>query len=259
MPELTQDVALSWIERWDRQQEVYLAEREERFTVLLDALEAGVGREDPLVLDLGSGPGSLSVRLLDRLPQATVLAVDADPVTLTLGRAAYGERAGLQFIDLDLSTPGWSAGLPGPADAAVSTTALHWLTEPQLRAMYAELATVLRPGGLLLDGDHLRSSATAAPTLARLERALEEREDQRRYPVGHREDWDGWWDAAAADPELAGDVAERNRRRVESNHHGSETTLLQTHADALRAAGCAEVGTLWQRGGDRLLCGVRGA
>src|ERR1700684_2063555 len=134
MPELTQDAALSWIERWDRQQEVYLAEREERFTVLLDALEAGVGREDPLVLDLGSGPGSLSVRLLDRLPRATVLAVDADPVTLTLGRAAYGERPGLQFTDLDLSTPGWSAGLPGPADAAVSTTALHWLTESQLRA-----------------------------------------------------------------------------------------------------------------------------
>jgi methylase of polypeptide subunit release factors len=29
------------------------------------------------VLDLGSGPGSLSVRLLRRLPQATVLAIDA--------------------------------------------------------------------------------------------------------------------------------------------------------------------------------------
>ena len=59
-------------------------------------------------------------------------------------------------------------GLPRPADAAVSTTALHWLTEPGLRAMYAELATVLRPGGLLLDGDHF-GSGPAAPTLVRLE------------------------------------------------------------------------------------------
>ena len=99
--------ARTWIARWDRQQEVYLPEREERFTALIDALEAGVGREDPLVLDLGCGPGSLSVRLLDRLPQATVVAVDADPVTLALGRAAYGERPGLRFVDLDLSAPGW--------------------------------------------------------------------------------------------------------------------------------------------------------
>ena len=38
MPELTPDVALAWIERWERQQEEALPEREERFTVLIDAL-----------------------------------------------------------------------------------------------------------------------------------------------------------------------------------------------------------------------------
>jgi len=258
MPDLTPDAARGWIDRWERQQEVYLPDREERFTILLDALEAGAGRKDPVVLDLGCGPGSLSVRLLDRLPDATVQAIDADPVTLTLGRAAYQDRPGLHFNDLDLSTPGWSAGLPGPADAAVSTTALHWLTESQLHALYTELATVLRPGGLLLDGDHLRSSEATAPTLTRLERTLEEREDQRRYPGGHPEDWTAWWDAVAADPGLAAEVAERDRRRVESTHHAwSETVLLETHVGALRAAGFAEVGTLWQRGGNRLLCAVR--
>jgi len=34
--------------------------------------------------------------------------------------------------------------------------------------------------------------------------------------------------------------------------------LLATHLDALRAAGFTEAGTLWQRGGNRLLCAVRG-
>ena len=51
-------------------------------------------------------------------------------------------------------------------------------------------------------------------------------------------------------------VAERARRRVEAGHHVSESTLLATHVEALRAAGFAEVGTLWQRGDSRLLCGV---
>jgi hypothetical protein len=122
--------------------------------------------------------------------------------------------------------------------------------------MYAELAIVLRPGGLLLDGDHFTLDAKESPVLARLDRALRQREDERRFPGGHPENWHDWWDAAAADPALAAYVAERARRRVEAGHHESESTLLATHVEALRAAGFAEVGTLWQRGDNRLLCGV---
>jgi SAM-dependent methyltransferase len=256
MTELAQDTALGWIERWERQQEELLPDREDRFTALIDAVELGTGREDPVVIDLGCGPGSLSVRLLDRLPKATVVAVDADPVTLALGRAAYGSRPGLHFVDADLRAGEWTAALTGPADAAVSTTALHWLTEPDLRRLYATLATVLRPGGLFLDGDHF-GAGPASPTLVRLEHELLEREDQRRFPDGHGEGWTRWWEAAAADPALSGLVAERSQRAVDANHHGSPSGLLATHVDALQAAGFAEAGTLWQRGGNRLLCGVR--
>src|SRR5580658_4938553 len=112
MPELTDLPALDaatardWIDRWDRQQEVYMPDREERFTALIDAVEAGAGRPDPLVLDLGCGPGSLSVRLLDRIPAASVLAIDADPLLLALGQAAYAGRPGLRFAEGDLRTPG---------------------------------------------------------------------------------------------------------------------------------------------------------
>ena len=80
--------------------------------------------------------------------------------------------------------------------------------------MYAELAKVLRPGGLLLDGDHLKDDEAVTPTLARLGRALIEREEQRRFPGGHSESWMGWWEAATADPALAGPAAERQRRRL---------------------------------------------
>jgi SAM-dependent methyltransferase len=225
------------------------------------------------VLDIGCGPGSIGVRLLNRLPGAMVIGIDADPVSLALGQAAYPDLPGLRFIDMDLRVPGWSArlgltpGTPGTpggqggqggraADVAVSTTALHWLPEPDLRAMYAELATVLRPGGLLLDGDHFSLDAKESPTLARLDLALRRREDQRRFPGGHAESWSGWWEAAAADPALAAHVAERKRRHVDAGHHGTESNQLATHLEALKAAGFAEVGTLWQRGDNRLLCGV---
>jgi SAM-dependent methyltransferase len=250
--------ARAWIERWDAQQQAYMPDREERFTALIDVVEAAASRPDPLVIDLGCGPGSLAVRLLSRLPAATVVAVDADPLLLELGRAAEPDRAGLRFTDLDLRVPGWSDALQldAKADAAVSTTALHWLAGSELAAMYAELARVLRPGGLLLNGDHLEEDEAAAPVLARLGRQMREREDHRRFPGGHGESWTGWWEAVTADPALAAPAAERERRHYGADHHRSVSTLLAAHADALRAAGFAEVGTLWQRGDNRLLCAV---
>jgi hypothetical protein len=119
------------------------------------------------------------------------------------------------------------------------------------------LAELLRPGGVFLDGDHFREDRAASPVLDRLDRVLEEQEAQRRYPDGHAgraEDWDQWWQSVAADPALAGAAAERSRGLV---HHGSEGAELAVHTGALRAAGFAEVGTLWQRGSSRVLCGVR--
>jgi len=258
VPELDRDTARAWIERWDRQQEESLPDREDRFTALIDAVEEGTGRPDPIVLDLGCGPGSLSVRLLARLPQATVIAIDADPVALALARAAYPDLPGLRLVDADLRGPGWSGtlGLTRPADAAVSTTALHWLPEPDLRSLYAELAQVLRPGGLLLNGDHFGLDPERSPVLAHLDQALRQREELRRFPDGHHESWHAWWDAAAADPVLSGYVAERQHRHVDADHHATSSTLLATHVDALALAGFAEIGTLWQRGDTRLLCGV---
>jgi len=255
---LTAGSAQAWIDRWDRQQQVYMPDREERFTALIDAVAAAAGRPDPLVLDLGCGPGSLSTRLLDRLPQASVIAIDADAVLLALGRAAAAGRPGLRFADHDLRSAGWAAalGLDRPADAAVSTTALHWLGPGELARMYAEAATVLRPGGVLLNGDHLADDEQAAPTLVRLGRALAEAEEHRQYPGGHAEDWTDWWAAALADPALAREAADREQRTAGPHHHGSESPRLQTHITALRSAGFAEVGTLWQRGPNRLLCAV---
>jgi SAM-dependent methyltransferase len=255
---LTAAAAQAWITRWDEQQQGYLPDREERFTALLDAVAEAAGRPDPLVLDLGCGPGSLATRLLDRLPGATVVAIDADPVLLALGRAAWRDRPGLRFTDQDLRSPGWTTalGLDRPVDAAVSTTALHWLTPADLGALYAELASVLRPGGVLLNGDHLEEDEAAAPTLSRLDSALITAEEQRRFPAGHPEDWARWWTAVLADPALAGPAADRERGRVSSDHHGSESRWLHSHVDALRQAGFAEIGTLWQRGSNRLLCAV---
>lgn len=248
----------AWLDRWEAQQNGYLGDRESRFQVLFDALEGIVGPEPGTVLDIGCGPGSLGRRLLERFPTARVMAVDVDPVLLALGRGALGDRAGLTFVDADLRDPGWRAALPldGPADAAVSTTALHWLTRDEIERLYGELAGLLRPGAAFLDGDH-RRFGPENPRLAAAARRMAELHAVRRSGVGpEAESWEAWWEAVRAEPALAEAVTRRDRLG-HAHPHGRHELRDEDHCRLLQAAGFAEAGVLWQHGDDRVLCAVR--
>jgi SAM-dependent methyltransferase len=243
----------AWLQRWDAQQQLHLPHREERFAAITDTLAAAVP-DSPAVLDLGSGPGSLSVRVLQRLPQARIVAVDADPVLLAMGRGALAVDARIEFVDADLRQD-WERRLPARStfDAAVSTTALHWLSLPELVRVYATLARLLRPGAVFLNGDRLDFSREQQRIAAIAQNA---RSAQSSPIPDGAEDWDAWWRAVERDPGLAGAVAERRRRGHEHPHH-QEPQPYDFHRSTLLAAGFSEVGSVWQRLADRVLIAVR--
>ena len=242
----------SWLARWDAQQHRHIPDREERFTAMVDAVAAFAGPE-PRVLDLGCGPGSLSARVLDRLPGASVVAIDADPVLLAIGRGALGARTNLQFVDADLRAD-WVSALPspGPYDAAVSTTALHWLGLEQLLVLYQTLAGVLRPGAVFLDGDRLDFDHDQR---AIAEGARQVRPEWPDAPEG-AEDYDAWWAAAVAEPALAEQVVER-AQRWHAHPHEDEAHSYEFHRSALFSSGFDEVGTVWQHLANRVLVAIR--
>jgi SAM-dependent methyltransferase len=245
--------ARQWLERWDRQQERYLPDREERFAVIADVVEAAAERPNPLVLDLGAGPGSLSLRLLDRIPAAQIVAVDADAALLALAHAACHDRRSLRIVQHDLRDAGWTdaLGLLRPPDVIVSTTALHWLTEPELAAVYRECFGLLRPGGVLVNGDQLVERSAGLAQLQ--QRVLDGR--IARAGTGDHEDWTAWWTALAEAPELA-DLATADRPRP-IDHDVPVPPDHQDHVRLLEGAGFAEVGTVWQTGPERVLVAVR--
>ena len=240
------DDARSWLDRWDRQQEHHLPDRAERFAVIADVVAITAGRPDPVVLDLGCGPGSLSARIHATLPDARIVGLDSDPLLLGIAAANH---PWLELVDQDLRAPQWTDALPcGTFDAVVSTTALHWLFHDELARLYTDVAGLLRPGGVLVNGDHMPGEHGALGEALRARQA-------RRTGVTDREDWASWWGAATSAPELAELVAERGARPLEHNQDGSVGVGEQS--DLLRAAGFAEVGPVWQFGDDRVLVGVR--
>lgn len=248
--------AETWQTSWDRQQEGYMPDREDRFTTLLDVVEAVAGPE-PLVLDLACGTGSITRRLLDRFPGARSIAVDVDPALLSIARATFVGDRRVRIVRADLGDPGWVRVLPelsgGQVDAVVTATALHWLPEATLRRLYADLAGVVRPGGAVANADTMPTD-----DLPRLAGALAPVEARRRAEVlaDGRPEWDAWWDGAAADPVLAATVAER-RAFFGGDHAASFVPPASWHVDALRAGGFAEAGVVWRSGSGAVVAATR--
>lgn len=234
-----------WQKSWDQQQEWYLPDREERFRVMLDAVEALVG-DRPRVLDLACGTGSITGRALRRFPEAVSVGVDLDPALLTIARGSFADEPRATFVTADLTDPGWADALPHDSyDAVLTATALHWLTEEPLRALYRRLAALVRPGGVFLNADHMPRPDT--PRIAAAVSAYEAAR-QRREKAAGQVDWVDWWSGAAVAPELAEATAERFRiygDPADGDHAEGQMFPLEWHVRALREAGFAEAGPAW--------------
>lgn len=245
----------AWLGRWDRQQTGYIPSRESRFATMLDIV-AAEAPPDLRAMDLACGPGSLSQRLLSRFPRARCVAVDFDPVLLEMGRHALARfRRRLRWVEADLRDPGWVASLPpGPFDAILSTTALHWLSAPDLARLYRELHGLLRKGGLFMNGDHM-AFEPALPTLRDLAKQVHRRRESAGFRGRGTEDWEEWWSRLEGERSLAPLFAER-RRRFPRAHHAEEEYLARFHEACLRKAGFREVGIVWQELDNRVILGI---
>ncbi len=244
-----------WLRRWDEQQQTHLPYREWRFRTMLDVLEASGGGSGR-VLDLGCGPGSLSLRMLHRFPRIRCVGVDYDPVVLRIGKGAIGSYGGrMTWVDTKIGGPHWMQQLPsGKYDAAVSTTALHWLPPERLRRVYRDLGRLIRPHGIVLNGDRL----PWGPEDPRLERLAERVRKVRVRRADRRPNWSAWrrwWQEAARVPELAASFAEHRRRQAQ---HPKESALpLNDQIRALRRGGFRTVAVVWQNIEDRVLFAQR--
>lgn len=251
--ESLKEAALYWLDRWDRQQEYYMPDREERFAVIGDVIEELVDRPDPLIVDLGAGPGSLAKRLLDRFPKARVVGVDADHLMLGLAERAYGDDR-FRTVYADLRDESWfdRLGLDRAPDAFVSTTALHWMNRPPLRGLLRTCGAAVAPGGIFVNGDHLYEGPSGA-RLDELTRALTTRR-ARRAGVRRTEDWAAWWAAVENAPELADLV---RARAGGFTHTVDDRPTVYDYLDFLRDGGFAEAGIVWQVGDDRIIAAIR--
>lgn len=109
---------------------------------LVEALPERVDR----VLDLGCGDGRLIALVLGARPDATAaIGLDTSPPMIDRARERFvaDPRVRIEQHDLRDALPE-----PGPFDVVVSGFAIHHLAHERKRSLFAEVAGLLRPGGV---------------------------------------------------------------------------------------------------------------
>ncbi|HET9900526.1 MAG TPA: class I SAM-dependent methyltransferase [Actinomycetes bacterium] len=243
-----------WMTSWDRQQEGYLPDREERFSTMLDVIDATCGSA-PYVLDLACGLGSITDRVLERFPRARVVGLDIDPALLALNRAAHDRDPRVTVVEANLSTPAWLQALADETfDAVLTSTALHWLPAERVRRLYAEVSTVLRPKGVFCNADHMPSESS--PLRKRIGDYIATRQ-RATFAQPTALDWASWWEALGAEPEFSALVARRNELFGGEGHPAEETPDAEWHLQSLRDGGFIDAAVVWRRYDDAVVAGLR--
>jgi SAM-dependent methyltransferase len=235
----------------------------------VDAILAAVGRageENGRIVDLASGPGALTARLLNRYPECSVTALDADPVLLRVGQTALARyRNRTTWVLADLRERGWSGTLgSGRYDAVASSLALHWFYRSELRAIFRNIRTVLRPGGVFVNGDFLPSGLPSRGTAAHGRPHRRSRATRRtdRAIDDFKRQWKEWWAMVAEEPSFRSEVSERSRRmpgRLPPRRVTGPKTpaTLEWHRRALRDAGFHQISVVWNERSFRVVRAIR--
>lgn len=199
------DYANEWVERDDRIDLLQLPR----------AIAAAIVRHDRpesrVIVDIASGPDTFLAVLLDEFPEASGVwqdASDSMQAHAVERLARFGDRVTFKPGDMtDLA----GCGIPSEVDVVVTSRAAHHLDRKALHAFYEEAASLLVPGGWLVNLDH----------------------------VGPVDVWDKR--LRAVRPRFAA-----NAGTEKPHHHNYPLTSVEDHLEGYRAAGITDVEITWR-------------
>jgi SAM-dependent methyltransferase len=148
-------IIASLVTEWENSQDASFPERQKLTDLVIEILSNFKIKK---VLDLGTGSGSISKRILETFPDSNVIGLDFDPIMLELASHNLSN-----FKRRFLSKPrnllqnNWAAGLPNDFDTVISSLALHHLPDNRRKAIYKDLFALMKSPGIFFCIDEVKS------------------------------------------------------------------------------------------------------
>jgi tRNA (cmo5U34)-methyltransferase len=142
---LTSERVQGYLDRADK-----IPHRVEGENVLLDFIPKTTRK----VLDLGTGDGRLIKLLKTKILSARYVAIDFSPPMLRTLKRRFGSDNSVSIVQHNLDSH-----LPnlGYFDAVLSSLAIHHLKQERKKALYSEIYSIIRSGGIFCNLDHFAS------------------------------------------------------------------------------------------------------
>lgn len=119
--------------------------------------------------DIGCGSGVLARVVLSRFSEAQAVLVDFSEAMLSEARRDLAAHTPTPIFAVgDLASPGWTSSLEGsaPVDLVVSGYAIHHLTDARKQSLYREIFSLLAPGGVFVNIEHVASATPRIEQMA---------------------------------------------------------------------------------------------
>ena len=142
------------------------------------------------ILDLGCGDGRLTALVLAAYPESTAICVDMSPPMLEAVRERFAgdDRVTVAAHDLDAPLP-FEGPFDRPFNAVISSLAIHHVDDDRKRALSAEVAARLAPGGVFANLEIVQSPTPALHVQWRDEMGARDDPSDRLAPMGPQLEW----------------------------------------------------------------------
>ena len=113
--------------------------------------------DHPAILDIGAGTGLLSALLLQRYPEASLVALDISGQMLNVAKKRFAGNPNVRYITGDYVT----TDLGGRYDLICSALSIHHLIDKDKRNLYQRIYETLNPKGVFVNADQAAGETLA--------------------------------------------------------------------------------------------------
>jgi trans-aconitate 2-methyltransferase len=202
-----------------------------RYDEMLDALTRCLPSSSRYILELGCGTGEVSLKVLERCPQAQIIALDYSPRMLEFAQnkitvAGYEHRwTGIQADFGEWAMNPDQFNLPREFDACVSSLAIHHLQDEMKLKLFERITSSLKQDGCFCNADPI----------------LPESPDLAEIYQGAREEWANQQGATLT--EIRAKLGSSTQQGYSSQ---DQLATLDTHLQMLTQAGFKTVAVPWK-------------